>query len=140
MYIRKTQQPSDYPANSIHDSYSTSSTDTYSCHYINEINNYSISEINTGKKWIDNKAIYRKVIDCGNMPNTNQFKEINTGIINLDRIINIQLSLATNSFTFEEKRFGLLFTKSTGIFKITSTYNATDYYGYAIIEYTKTTN
>ena len=35
--IRKTQQPSDYPSNQIHDSYSTSTTDTYSCNYINSI-------------------------------------------------------------------------------------------------------
>ena len=36
MLIRKTQQPSDYPSNQIHDAYSTSTTDTYSCNYINE--------------------------------------------------------------------------------------------------------
>ena len=35
MLIRKTQQPSDYPENQIHDAYSTSVTDTYSCNYIN---------------------------------------------------------------------------------------------------------
>ena len=35
MLIRKTQQPSDYPENQIHDAYSTSTTDTYSCNYIN---------------------------------------------------------------------------------------------------------
>lgn len=35
MLIRKTQQPSDYPENQIHDAYSTSATDTYSCNYIN---------------------------------------------------------------------------------------------------------
>ena len=36
MLIRKTQQPSTYPENQIHDAYSTSATDTYSCNYINE--------------------------------------------------------------------------------------------------------
>ena len=35
MLIRKTQQPSDYPENQIHDAYSTSTTDTYSCNYLN---------------------------------------------------------------------------------------------------------
>ena len=34
--IRKTQQPSDYPSNQIHDSYSTSTTNTYSCNYLNK--------------------------------------------------------------------------------------------------------
>lgn len=38
MLIRKTQQPSNYPANSIHDAYSDSQTDTYSCNYINQNN------------------------------------------------------------------------------------------------------
>ena len=37
MLIRKTQQPSTYPENQIHDSYSPSATDTYSCNYINEV-------------------------------------------------------------------------------------------------------
>lgn len=35
MRIRKTQQPADYPDNQIHDAYSTSTTDTYTCNYIN---------------------------------------------------------------------------------------------------------
>ena len=35
MLIRKTQQPSTYPENQIHDAYSTSTTDTYSCNYLN---------------------------------------------------------------------------------------------------------
>lgn len=35
--IKKIQQPASYPENSIHDAYSTSTTDTYSCNYINSI-------------------------------------------------------------------------------------------------------
>ena len=37
MLIRKTQQPSTYPENQIHDAYSTSTTDTYSCNYLNNM-------------------------------------------------------------------------------------------------------
>ena len=37
MLIRKTQQPSTYPENQIHDAYSTSATDTYSCNYLNDM-------------------------------------------------------------------------------------------------------
>lgn len=36
MLIRKTQQPSNYPENQIHDAYNTSVSDTYSCNYIND--------------------------------------------------------------------------------------------------------
>lgn len=43
MIIRKTQQPSDYPSNSISNSKTTGTTNTYSCDYINnkvdDINN-----------------------------------------------------------------------------------------------------
>lgn len=46
--IRKTQQPSDYPSNQIHDAYSTSTTDTYSCNYLNkQIKNISYCKMRT---------------------------------------------------------------------------------------------
>jgi hypothetical protein len=31
--------------------------------------NYSTSEVATGETWIDGKPIYRKIIDCGALPN-----------------------------------------------------------------------
>lgn len=37
MLIRKTQQPSDYPENQIHDAYNESTSDTYSCNYLNDM-------------------------------------------------------------------------------------------------------
>lgn len=37
MIIRKTQQPSDYPSNSISNAKTTGTTNTYSCDYINGI-------------------------------------------------------------------------------------------------------
>ena len=37
MIIRKTQQPSDYPSNSISNAKTTGTTNTYSCNYINGI-------------------------------------------------------------------------------------------------------
>lgn len=46
---------------------------------INELNskftdmgNYSTSEVNTGMKWTDGRNIFRKVISCGALPDTNQ--------------------------------------------------------------------
>lgn len=45
--IRKTQQPSDFPENQIHDAYSTSTTDTYTCNYINNATNSSMAKITT---------------------------------------------------------------------------------------------
>ena len=50
--IRKTQQPSDYPSNQIHDAHSTSTTDTYTCNYINGIdeNVGNLTQLNTTSK------------------------------------------------------------------------------------------
>ena len=36
MIIRKTQQPSDFPTNSISNAKTTGTTNTYSCDYIND--------------------------------------------------------------------------------------------------------
>jgi microcystin-dependent protein len=56
---------------------------------ISKQNSYSTSEINTGKKWIDGKPIYRKVIDCGVLPNATS-KSIATGLVNLSTVISIK--------------------------------------------------
>ena len=61
MLIRKTQQPSEFADNQIHDAYSTSTTDTYSCNYINNKLIYSKNEQVIGT-WLG-KPLYRKVIE-----------------------------------------------------------------------------
>lgn len=61
MLIRKTQQPSEFADNQIHDTYSTSTTDTYSCNYINNKLIYSKNEQVIGT-WLG-KPLYRKVIE-----------------------------------------------------------------------------
>ena len=62
MLIRKTQQPSTYPKNQIHDAYSTSSTDTYSCNYINGIVESGSNANGTWTKWADGTMIVNKTI------------------------------------------------------------------------------
>ena len=63
MLIRKTQQPSDFPENQIHDAYSTSTTDTYSCNYLNEniksSKNYTILPDNTDLNTVLDYGTYR---------------------------------------------------------------------------------
>lgn len=59
--LRKTQQPSEFADNQIHDAYSTSTTDTYSCNYINNKFTYSLEEQVIGT-WLG-KPLYRKVIE-----------------------------------------------------------------------------
>ena len=62
MLIRKTQQPSDYPENQIHDSYSTSATDTYSCNYINGIVESGSNANGSWTKWADGTMIINKTV------------------------------------------------------------------------------
>ena len=61
-----------------------STEDGYSCDYINKLVDYSTTEINTGKTWIDGKPIYRKVIQVSGHPAT-----IVHNISNLDKVIGL---------------------------------------------------
>lgn len=85
--IRKTQQPSDYPSNQIHDAYSTSTTDTYSCNYINEarLEEYSATEKIIGK-WIDGKPLYGKTITFTSTISANATTSIAHNITNAKNI------------------------------------------------------
>lgn len=47
---------------------------------------YSTSEINTGAKWVDGSAIYKKTVDIGTLPNSTT-KTVAHGISNLDYCI-----------------------------------------------------
>lgn len=57
--------------------------------FVNEIGNSypTTSESDIGK-WIDGKTIYRKVVSCGQLPNSAN-KATNHGVSNIDKIINI---------------------------------------------------
>lgn len=73
-------------------SYSTSTTDTYSCNYINNLNNYSTDEIKIGR-WYDGKPIYRKCINT----TKNQVSTIMTSL-NIKRLISTVGSYATSIY------------------------------------------
>ena len=47
------------------------------------IGNYSEAEVDTKQKWIDGKTIYRKVVDCGALPNSTT-KNVTHGISGID--------------------------------------------------------
>ena len=50
---------------------------------------YSTAEINTGAKWIDGRAIYKKTVDIGTLPNATT-KEVAHGITNLANVIKFE--------------------------------------------------
>lgn len=60
---------------------------------------YSTTEVNTGTKWIDGSAIYKKTIDCGVLPDNNS-KNVAHNISSLGTIIKIEgISIATSGRT-----------------------------------------
>ena len=53
------------------------------------IMDYSTSEINTGAKWIDGKAIYKKTVNTGALPNATT-KTVAHSISNISSIVKIE--------------------------------------------------
>lgn len=111
-----------------------------------EANTYSTTETRIGT-WINDKPIYRKVIDFGNLPN-NTAKRVNHNISNIDRVIRLtgitQVDSSWNSLP-------LVYSGSEYIYNTTLSCNKTEivcrtaqdrsgFSAYVIIEYTKTTD
>lgn len=61
-YIIKATQTTPVQAEVVND-YSTSQENAYSCNYVNKNLVYSTTETDTGKRWINNKPIYRIVFE-----------------------------------------------------------------------------
>lgn len=108
---------------------------------------YSTSEINTGKKWVDRKDIYRKVIDCGALPNATT-KSVAHGITGYDNFVSISgFSRVADGST----QIPLPYVSPSGHnisvdmqgtnVVIGTDFDRTTYTNtYVILEYTKTTN
>lgn len=76
---------------SVVNAYNTSTEDSYSCKYINDLVDYSTTEIKTGKKWIDGKPIYRKVFyNEGTLTYTNNKATIPSNISNMSALTKIE--------------------------------------------------
>ena len=108
---------------------------------------YSTSEQVVGK-WIDNKPIYRKVIDFGTLPNTST-KTVAHNISNLGRIIDYKAVARSNSGTHSVLPIPYMqLTVEYGIYMyfddtsivVTTGYGRESYSMYVILEYTKTTD
>ena len=140
--IRKTQQPSDYPSNQIHDAYSTSTTDTYSCNYINEarLEEYSTTEKIIGT-WTNGKPLYRKIV-YGAVPQSDSYPTVATGITNLDKVVSISLCLAygDNRQYFSSVKYNNYYLSKENDNKITIVAPVIDGDATFTIYYTKTTD
>lgn len=155
MLIRKTQQPSDYPSNQIHDAYSTSTTDTYSCNYINEarLEEYSTNEKIVGK-WIDGKPLYQKVIlYTGDISNTISNRHSHN-IENVDTIF-VKLAFVQStsnnrlSYSIPVTQYGsntahdelsVCIDTTYYEFLVQTGWGGVNWHAYIIVNYTKTTD
>ena len=114
---------------------------------INEVNTndirrstYTTSEQVIGK-WIDGKPLYRKIVS-GNVPQSDNYPTVATGITNLDKVVSISLLLAygDNRQYFTSVRYNNYYLSKENDNKITIV--APDVEGDATftICYTKTTD
>lgn len=143
MRIKKVSETTSTQAQVV-DGYSTSTTDSYSCNYVNNINTYSTDEIRIGT-WIDEKPLYRKVYIVNNPTtgawayvDTDNNYEIKTYKGFYQRTNNRLDALSVG----REDAMPLICTiRNNQIeYKIDSTYASGKISAYFILEYTKTTD
>ena len=113
-----------------------------------ESGEYSTNEIVTGKTWINGKPIYRKVIDCGGLPDSDT-KNVIHNISDIDEFIHVEgIAYQNNKTTIPINYINPtaignsigLYVNATDVIIITTT-NLTNYVQvYVFLEYTKTTD
>ena len=87
MRIKKMYQGT-VPENKIIGAYTQSDTDTYNCNYVNTSLSYSTNETKTGGMWVNNKPIYRKVIQTSTPSNANTWVSVGS-VSNLRDLVNM---------------------------------------------------
>lgn len=142
-YIIKAFQSSGVVANVVQ-AKSNSTTDVYSCDYINNKLSYSTTEKVVGE-WIDGKPLYRKVVGLGTLPD-NSTKAVAHSIQNLKRIVKLEgfagSSLNKGGITLPHATNTpiALYADDTNV-SVKTTSDATGYtQAYAFVYYTKTTD
>ena len=106
---------------------------------------YFTTEQATGKKWINGKTIYRKVIDFGALPN-NTSKTVAHNITNIDVVISLYgCSVATNHIPIPYVDLVVangvkMYMSDVNVIVETNTNRSVYTKTYIIVEYTKTTD
>ena len=138
--------PEDIPSGSLNpitNEYSIATDKGYSCNYVNDLVNYSTSEVNTGKKWIDGKDIYRKVITMQNQA----VAQVSVGTIsNMDSVVSLNGLLLSStvkniigSHNDDSNYVSRLYMYQNSIYyQQGSGWQSTSYNIQVIVEYTKT--
>jgi hypothetical protein len=103
---------------------------------------YSTSETDTGKKWIDSKPIYRKVINLGSWTSNNSGNnDITITQINYDKVIKLNLYVKFGDTWYNKWDIFnniTIFNPTTLRFNISASITFAD--SFVILEYTKTTD
>lgn len=109
---------------------------------IKNLSDYCLSEINTGKTWITGKPIYRKVIECGALPNSSS-KNVETGVDVITQITSFEFLvinpeqatfLTINAMSNNMKAF---VSNRRIIIETSQNYSNLYTRSYAVLEYTK---
>lgn len=122
----------------IKNSNTSSTTDTYSCDYIDNLKDtYSTSETLTNKIWIDNKPIYRKVLNIGARTYSQGNNNIAHNISNISKVIDINFMIYANNIWYKkwDNINNITATSTNFNVHINNQFDADD--SFAIIEYTK---
>lgn len=113
----------------------------------NAINNiYSLEEINTNKRWIDGKIIYKKVIKINSLPN-NYYATIDHNIQNVNFFVNVSgIGVSGGGYYFNIPFVGtpsifsstqVAIRANTTQVQISATTDLSAYSAYIFLEYTK---
>lgn len=119
---------------------SDSTTDTYSCDYINKLNVYSTTETKIGM-WLG-KTLYRKVVEFTISETINTFNYVEHDIQNIDECVEHKMKFINSGIQYEACNDIILETRFDATYF--SYYNNNQYItnssAYVILEYTKTTD
>jgi len=121
----------------------SSDNKVYNCNYINNDIIYSTNETKTNKLWIDNKPIYRKVIDNFTVNLSDGQQTINHNISNFKNLTDLKTYVKYGNVAFDLLSSGYIVRVSNSQIQInlmSQGIGLNGYTGYIIMEYTKTTD
>lgn len=96
---------------------------------------YRESEYLTGRVWIDQRPIYRKVVDLGSLPDTTT-KSVAHGIASIDTLIDMR-GAAQNGTRFGPLAEVATFDMDDTNVDVVTVADQTAYSGHVVIDYTR---
>ena len=145
-WIEPSEDSVDAEGTYISNEYGIAQDKGYSQEYANKNLIYSTSEQDTGKKWIDGKPIYRKVIETNFTTQLEITRTLSSlGLQNIETVIELNSFLQGNPieqdyYANDSDKLRTLIDPTGLIVLVGATYPARPCTVYTIIEYTKTTD